>query len=76
MGDSGKIEVHIIAAICKIEKNTNLFKIGGRPIRIRISSIRHEIYTVTVYLLRGLLQMNLLAPEFYIQILAHSVCRM
>jgi len=42
MGDSGKIEVHILEAICKIEKNTNLIKIGGSPIRNLIFSLPHK----------------------------------
>jgi len=42
MGESGNIEVNIKAAICKVEKNTNLIKIGGSLVGIRISSSPHE----------------------------------
>jgi len=31
-----------MAAICKVEKNTNLFKIAGSPVGIRNSSSLHE----------------------------------
>jgi hypothetical protein len=42
MGDSGNMEVNIIAAISKVEKNTNLIKIGGSPVGNRISYLPHE----------------------------------
>ena len=58
MGDSGKIEVHILEAICKIEKNTNLIKIGGSPIRNLIFSLPHKKQTFTVQFFRGLLQIK------------------
>jgi hypothetical protein len=42
MGNFGNIEVNFTAAICNVEENTNLIKIGGSPIGIRISSLPHE----------------------------------